>query len=117
MVDVAEKVADLLVKKGFSIAIVNARFVKPLDKEVIINLGKKVKILVSLEENTIFGGFGSGILEVLSEEGVFVETMLIGAPDRFIEQASRNEQLTSADLNPEQIFSRILKKISSLNLT
>ena len=52
-----------------------------------------------------------------NEEGVFVETMLIGAPDRFVEQGSRNEQLTSADLNPEQIFSRIFKKISSLNLT
>ena len=116
MVDVAEQVAVILEKKGFSTAIINARFVKPLDKEVLINYAKKVKLLVSIEENTIFGGFGSAILEALSEEGVSVETILIGAPDRFIEQGSREEQLNSAALSPDQVFSKIFEKISLLNL-
>ena len=113
MVDVAEEVADILEKNGFSTSIINARFVKPLDKDVIIKFGKKVKMLVCIEENTIYGGFGSGVLEVLSENRVIVETMLIGVPDRFIEQGSREEQLISAGLNAENIFNRIFQKISS----
>jgi len=113
MVDVAEEVADLLENKGFSTSIINARFVKPLDQEEIINIGRKVKILVCIEENTICGGFGSGVLEVLSENCIVVDTMLFGAPDRFIEQGSREEQLISAELNPEKIFNRIFQKISS----
>tara|TARA_B100000700_G_scaffold327564_1_gene442494 strand:- start:2874 stop:4784 length:1911 start_codon:yes stop_codon:yes gene_type:complete len=115
MVDVAVDVANLLEKKGYSIAIINARFVKPLDSEVIVDFGGKVKMLVSIEENTIFGGFGSAVLEVLSANGILVETMLIGAPDRFIEQGSREEQLSSSELDPDQICKRIFNKISSLD--
>ena len=111
MVDTAEDVADLLQAKGYSTAVINARFVKPLDEKMIINFGNKVKLLVSMEENTRHGGFGSGVLETLSENGIRVPTLLIGAPDRFIEQASQEEQRKAANLNAEQIFMRILERI------
>lgn len=111
MVDTAEKVADLLEEKGYSTAVVNARFVKPLDGNVIVQFAEKVKLLVSLEENTIHGGFGSGVLETLSEQGICVPTLQIGVPDRFIAQGSPEEQFQAAELSPEQISKRILERL------
>ena len=111
MVDIAEQTADLLEKNGYSVAVVNARFVKPLDEDVIVRLGREVQLLVSLEENTIHGGFGSGVLETLSVSGICVPTLQLGVPDRFIAQGNPDEQLRSADLSMEQIYSRILERL------
>ena len=111
MVDIAEETADLLEKNGYSVAVVNARFVKPLDEDVIVRLGREVQLLVSLEENTIHGGFGSGVLETLSVSGICVPTLQLGVPDRFIAQGSPDEQLRSAELSMEQIYSRILERL------
>jgi len=111
MVDIAEEAADLLEKNGYSVAVVNARFVKPLDEDVIVRLGREVQLLVSLEENTIHGGFGSGVLETLSVSGICVPTLQLGVPDRFIAQGNPDEQLSSAELSMEQIYSRILERL------
>ena len=111
MVDIAEQTADLLEKNGYSVAVVNARFVKPLDEDVIVRLGREVQLLVSLEENTIHGGFGSGVLETLSVSGICVPTLQLGVPDRFIAQGNPDEQLRSAELSLEQIYSRILERL------
>ena len=111
MVDIAEQTADLLEKNGYSVAVVNARFVKPLDEDVIVRLGREVQLLVSLEENTIHGGFGSGVLETLSVSGICVPTLQLGVPDRFIAQGKPDEQLKSAELSMEQIYSRILERL------
>jgi len=111
MVDTAVQVAEILEAKGFSTAVINARFVKPLDEKVIVQFARKVKMLVSLEENTIHGGFGSGVLETLSEKGICVPTLQIGVPDRFIAQGSPEEQRESAELSPEQISTRILERL------
>ena len=111
MVDIAEQTADLLGKNGYSVAVVNARFVKPLDEDVIVSLGREVQLLVSLEENTIHGGFGSGVLETLSVRGICVPTLQLGVPDRFIAQGNPDEQLRSAELSMEQIYSRILERL------
>ena len=111
MVDTAEEVADVLEAKGFSTAVINARFVKPLDEKVIVQFGGKVKLLVTLEENTIHGGFGSGVLESLSEKGMCVPTLQIGVPDRFIAQGSPEEQRQATELSPEQISTRILERL------
>ena len=111
MVDIAEQTADLLEKNGYSVAVVNARFVKPLDEDVIVRLGREVQLLVSLEENTIHGGFGSGVLETLSVSGICVPTLQLGVPDRFIAQGNPDEQLRSAELSMEEIYSRILERL------
>ena len=111
MVDIAEQTADLLEKNGYPVAVVNARFVKPLDEDVIVRLGREVQLLVSLEENTIHGGFGSGVLETLSVSGICVPTLQLGVPDRFIAQGNPDEQLRSAELSMEQIYSRILERL------
>ncbi len=73
-----------LEKEGISCAVVNARFVKPMDREVIINLSTHTGKVLTIEENTIIGGFGSAVMEVLSEEGISVPIKRLGLPDRFL---------------------------------
>ncbi|GIT03789.1 MAG: hypothetical protein CM1200mP28_10480 [Deltaproteobacteria bacterium] len=80
-------------------------------KGLIVNLGRDAKLLVSLEENTIHGGFGSGVLEILSKNRICIPTLQIGGPDRFIPQGSPEEQLNEAELNVEQIYGRVLEKL------
>ena len=63
MVDTARKVAEILEKQGLSVGVVNARFVKPLDKEALEEASHQVKLLVTLEENSLAGGFGEGVLD------------------------------------------------------
>ena len=111
MVERALQVADLLEKEGIYASVINARFVKPMDEGLIVNLGKNAKLLVSIEENTIRGGFGSGMLEILSNNKICIPTLLIGAPDRFISQGSQEEQLNLSELNVEHIYGRVLEKL------
>jgi 1-deoxy-D-xylulose-5-phosphate synthase len=73
-----------LEQEGISCAVVNARFVKPMDREVIINLATHTRKVLTIEENTVIGGFGSGVMEVLSEEGIGVPIRRAGLPDRFL---------------------------------
>jgi 1-deoxy-D-xylulose-5-phosphate synthase len=79
-------VAGELEREGISAAVVNARFVKPIDRELIVQLARKTRRLITVEEHVLKGGFGSAVLEVLEEEGVSgVEVKRIGLPDQFIE--------------------------------
>ncbi|MGH7258966.1 MAG: 1-deoxy-D-xylulose-5-phosphate synthase, partial [Nitrospiraceae bacterium] len=66
----AHKAAERLEQEGISTAVVNARFVKPLDKELIVDVAKRVRYLVTVEEGARMGGFGSAVLEALSDEGM-----------------------------------------------
>ena len=87
----AAQAAERLRSEGISTAVVNARFVKPLDAELITRIAKQVRYLVTVEEGTRMGGFGSAVLEVLSEAGVtHLATKLIGLPDWFIEQGPQD---------------------------
>src|SRR5207245_6624775 len=73
--------------EGISAAVVNARFVKPLDRALIAQVARQVKCLVTVEEGCRLGGFGSAVLESLSDQGiVHVPTTVLGLPDKYIEQ-------------------------------
>jgi len=88
----ALEAAKLLGEKGIKAAVINARFVKPLDRELILGWGRRTGHLVTVEENALMGGFGSAILELLEEErGMGVNVRRIGIPDRFIEQGSQDQ--------------------------
>ena len=79
--------AEQLKEDGISVSVINARFVKPLDKDLIREVVKKVKCLVTVEEGCRMGGFGSAVLEFLSEEECWsLPTKVLGLPDWFIEQ-------------------------------
>ncbi len=83
----ALEAAALLKEKGIRAAVVNARFVKPLDRELILSWARRTGHLVTVEENALQGGFGSAVLELLEEERVTgVKVKRLGIPDRFIEQ-------------------------------
>lgn len=78
-----------LEKEGISAAVVNARFVKPIDRNLIVQLARRTRRLVTVEEHVLQGGFGSAVLEVLEEEGLAgAELKRIGLPDRFIEHGA-----------------------------
>lgn len=85
----AQIAAGELAEEGLQVAVVNARWVKPLDKEMILHLASKVGRLVTIEDHMVAGGFGSAILELLEYHGVKnVDVRVIGLPDKFVEHGA-----------------------------
>jgi 1-deoxy-D-xylulose-5-phosphate synthase len=96
----ALEAADLLRERGIFASVVNARFVKPLDRELLLAEAAKTGVLVTVEENALLGGFGSAVLELLSDEGLSqVRVKRIGIPDSFIEQGSQAQLRADLGLN------------------
>jgi 1-deoxy-D-xylulose-5-phosphate synthase len=84
--------AALLKEQGISAAVVNARFIKPLDRELILGQAEKTGCLVTVEENALQGGFGSAVLEALADAGLnSVRVKRIGIPDSFVEHGSQSQ--------------------------
>ena len=108
MVDVAQKTAKLLKEEGLSAAVVNMRTVKPLDEELLHRMAHEKKMLVTMEENALAGGFGSAVLEALADVGLLVPVVRFGIGDAFIEQGKPQELLEMAGLQPEQMARSIL---------
>ncbi|MBI2095237.1 MAG: 1-deoxy-D-xylulose-5-phosphate synthase [Candidatus Omnitrophica bacterium] len=110
MVYPAYEAAELLEKEGISAAVVNARFVKPLDKETLLRLAKKVPLMLTLEEGTLLGGFGGAVLEFLENtSGISLPKIkTIGIPDRFIEHGKREILLDSLGMSPEKIKEEVV---------
>ncbi len=83
--------AERLAQEGISAAVINARFVKPLDGDLIAAVAREVKCLLTVEESTAMGGFGSAVLELLSEKGIInLPTKFLGLPDQYIEQGPQD---------------------------
>jgi 1-deoxy-D-xylulose-5-phosphate synthase len=92
MVPHALKAAELLEKDGISAEVVNMRFVKPLDEEILISLSARIKRFITIEDNVITGGFGSGVVAALNRLGMDeVRVKIHGIPDCFIEHGSPSE--------------------------
>jgi 1-deoxy-D-xylulose-5-phosphate synthase len=88
----ALEAAGLLAAEGIHATVVNARFVKPLDRQLIIAAASATGNLMTIEENALQGGFGSAVLELLEREGLTgIRVRRIGIPDRFIEQGSQTQ--------------------------
>jgi 1-deoxy-D-xylulose-5-phosphate synthase len=94
LVEPARKVADRL-----DATLVNMRFIKPLDEELVIEIAKRHRAIVTIEENAVMGGAGSAVGEVLAAHGVQVPLLQVGIPDRFIEHGSRETCLAAAGLD------------------
>jgi 1-deoxy-D-xylulose-5-phosphate synthase len=109
----ALKVAEDLAVDGISVAVANARYVKPLDANLIIGLAARCRHIVTIEENTIHGGFGSAVSEFLanyqlSHPGVQVpHPFIIGLPDEFIEHGAPKSLMQDVGLTRESIRERI----------
>jgi 1-deoxy-D-xylulose-5-phosphate synthase len=94
LLDSAQKIAERL-----DATLVNMRFVKPLDEDLVIALAEKHRAIVTIEENVTAGGAGSAVGELLTSEGLLLPLLQIGIPDRFIEHGSRDSCLTAAGLD------------------
>lgn len=111
MAGVAEVAADLLLQKGRSAAVIDARFIKPLDREAILAAARKPGRIVTLEENALEGGLGSGALTLLAEEGAAgAELLPLGIGDQYVEQGERSEMLASLGLDAASVARRILDR-------
>ncbi|MDH5662438.1 MAG: 1-deoxy-D-xylulose-5-phosphate synthase [Elusimicrobiota bacterium] len=91
--------------EGIKASLVNMRFVKPLDEDLIKKIIKKIHKIVTVEENTLSGGFGSGIKELLATDNVRI--LSIGLPDKFIEHGSREELRKKYGLTSDKIAQRV----------
>ena len=103
MVLPAERAADQLAAAGIDAAVLNARFVKPLDERLILDLARRCRAVVTVEENVVKGGFGAAVLETLSRAGLTIPTRVLGVPDRIFEQASQARLREMAGLTPDAI--------------
>lgn len=104
MLEVAADTADLLKREGMNVQIVNARFIKPLDEELLLKLASEGRRIIVLEEGTELGGFGSSILEFYSLKGIYnVPVKIIGVPDIFVEHGSITEQRAEIGLTAERV--------------
>ena len=90
-----------------NIALVNARFVKPLDENLILDLAKKTKNIITIEENCLNGGFGSAVLELLHKHNIKANVKRIGIPDKFIEHGSTDLLKKQIGLSKENIVKTI----------
>lgn len=108
MVETATTVGRELLAKGVSAGVVNCRFVKPLDLPTLRHLRKTAKLLVTIEENNLPGGFGEGVLDALSEDGLSCAPMLrLGLGDEFVTHGSRAELLAEIGLDAPGILRRV----------
>ena len=115
MVPEAQALADrLAAQTGLSVGVVNARFAKPIDAALLVTQAKAAKLIVTLEDGAVTGGFGTGALETLAEFGVRTPVLRLGWPDRFVGHATDVKTLRAANgLAPEQMLAAIREKVGS----
>jgi 1-deoxy-D-xylulose-5-phosphate synthase len=98
------KAAERLRQDGLSVGVINARFVKPLDRQTLLRAVEEVPLVVTVEEGALAGGFGSALLEAANAAGLDTRSVLrLGLPDRFIEHGERAELLADLGLDVEGI--------------
>lgn len=111
MVETAVKAADLLRENGIDPTIVNVRFVKPMDTELILNCARSHRLLVTLEENVITGGFGQQVDGLLEREQVSCGCLNIALPDQFVEHGAVDELKKSLGMDEQSVCFRILQRL------
>jgi len=108
MFPVAEAAKKMLEDKGHSVALINPRWIKPLDANCIETYAKKVKVVCTLEDHVLLNGFGCGVIELLSEAGIKTPVVRIGWPDQFIEHGTIPILRTKHGLTAENCVAKVL---------
>ncbi|MEG4032355.1 1-deoxy-D-xylulose-5-phosphate synthase [Microcoleus sp. S36b_A4] len=112
MVYPAMQTAEMLSEHGIEATVINARFVKPLDTELILPLAQRIGKVVTMEEGCLMGGFGSAVAESLLDNNVLVPLMRLGVPDKLVDHATPEQSFASLGLTPSQMCDRILATFS-----
>ncbi|MRR52958.1 MAG: 1-deoxy-D-xylulose-5-phosphate synthase [Deltaproteobacteria bacterium] len=108
MVNPSLLAAERLAAEGLSFSVMNARFVKPLDHDCILDLARRTGVIITVEENVLEGGFGTAVLELLAEEGLEeVRVRRLGFPDHYIEQGEQAELRAMYCLDTDGILLKI----------
>ena len=103
MVQNAVEAAEILKSKGVSAGVINARFVKPIDCNAIIASAQKYKKIITIEDNSLMGGFGSSVLSLLNARDIHCRVKTLGLPDDFINHGTRNELIKLVGLDSNSI--------------
>lgn len=108
MNSLARKAAAALARHGYDCAVINPRFVKPLDAQVHERYGRAADVVVTIEDHVVTGGYGAAVLELFNELGVARPVVRVGWPDKFIEHASTDDELRAKyGLTPEHILDKV----------
>jgi len=113
MVAPAMEAAELLVGQGLDPWVINARFVKPLDAELLCEVAKRCDRVVTIEENSVAGGFGSAVMELLSARGLHTPVLALGLPDEFVEHGSVEYLYRVVGLDAQGMAHRIAQPVPS----
>jgi 1-deoxy-D-xylulose-5-phosphate synthase len=117
MVKPAQEAGERLKAAGITAAVVNARFIKPLDEELILRLAKKTGRIVTIEEHALQGGFGSAVLECIEDNRLSaVKVLRIGLPDRFIEHGPQTVLRQRYGLDADGIFAAVKDFVGKTSL-
>ena len=111
ILDICKSVVDEL-----DCSLIDMRFIKPIDAKAIIKLAKEHSLVVTVEDNSVMGGAGSAVNEVLIENNITTEVINIGVPDKFFNHATREEQLNESGISKENIINKIKNCIDNNNL-
>ncbi len=108
--------ANLLAGTGIETTVINARFAKPLDSALITDVARHIKRIVTIEENTLIGGFGSSVVTLLEESGISgFRSHCVGIPDRFVEQGTQAILREKYGLDPSGIVKQVLEVFPELS--
>ncbi|PSO52291.1 MAG: 1-deoxy-D-xylulose-5-phosphate synthase [Cyanobacteria bacterium QH_1_48_107] len=113
MVYPAMQTAEILSEHGIEATVINARFAKPLDMELIAPLAEQIGRVVTLEEGCLMGGFGSAVTEALMDRNILVPLKRFGVPDRLVEHAKPEEAKADLGLTSSQMAEQILEAFFS----
>lgn len=117
MVQPAMQVAEILREHGIEATVINARFAKPLDTELILPLAKHIGRVVTLEEGCLMGGFGSAVAEALLDADIVVPVKRIGIPDALVDHAEPNQSKADLGLTSPQIAETVRQAFFSQQLS
>ena len=106
------KTASLLKELGITATVLNARFLRPLDQALIHPLARRIGKVVTMEEGTLLGGFGSAVVESFNDNDIFVPTLRIGIPDKLVDHATPQQSKESLGLTPEMMADQIRNKFN-----
>jgi 1-deoxy-D-xylulose-5-phosphate synthase len=108
MLPVALEAAELMSKEGQQVRVINARFIKPMDEAMLLQLAKEDLPIITLEEGSQQGGFGSAVLEYYSNQNLYgMRVKIIGIPDYFVEHGSVKEQRQEVGLTSERVVTEL----------
>jgi len=115
MVHVCLEVREKLKEHNISMQIVNARFIKPLDFELMLETFEKFRLVLTLEDNSLLGGFGSAVAELFADSFTgFTKLVRLGIPDEFVEHGSTQQLFQAIGLDPDSIYKIVLNNWSMI---